>query len=65
MVVWMPNAIYVFELKVGDTAEAALQQIDDKGYAIPYQTDGRPVVKVGVSMNAETHTVENWQIRMS
>jgi len=65
MVVWMPNAIYVFELKVGSTAEAALQQIDNKGYAIPYQTDGRPVVKVGVSINAETRTVENWQIKKS
>ena len=61
MVVWMPDAIYVFELKVGDTAQNALKQIDDKGYAIPYQTDGRRVVKVGVSMNAETRTVENWE----
>jgi len=61
MVVWMPDAIYVFELKVGDTAKNALKQIDDKGYAIPYQTDGRRVVKVGVSMNAETRTVENWE----
>ena len=63
MVVWMPDAIYVFELKVGGTAEAALQQIEDKGYAIPYQSDGRPVVKVGVSINDETRTVENWQIK--
>jgi hypothetical protein len=63
MVVWMPNAIYVFELKVGDTAEAALRQIDDKGYAIPYQTNDRPVVKVGVSINAETRTVEDWAIK--
>ena len=61
MVVWMPDAIYVFELKVGDTAQNALKQIEDKGYAIPYQTDGRRVVKVGVSMNAETRTVENWE----
>lgn len=61
MVVWMPYAIYVFELKAGDTAQNALKQIDDKGYAIPYQTDGRRVVKVGVSMNAETRTVENWE----
>jgi hypothetical protein len=61
MVVWMPDTIYVFELKAGDTAQNALKQIDDKGYAIPYQTDGRRVVKVGVSMNAETRTVENWE----
>ena len=35
MVVWLPDAIYVFELKVGDTAQAALEQIDTKGYALP------------------------------
>jgi hypothetical protein len=62
MVVWMPDAIYVFELKVGDTAQAALAQIDTRGYAIPYQSDGRRVVKVGVKMNAETRTVEDWVI---
>ena len=62
MVVWMPDAIYIFELKVNDSAEAALKQIDTKGYAIPYQTDSRHVVKVGVSMNDETRTIEDWMI---
>ena len=64
MVVWMPDAIYVFELKVSDSAQAALEQIDSKGYAFPYQTDGRRVVKVGVKMNAETRTVEDWIVSM-
>jgi len=50
MVVWMPDTIYVFELKKDDTAQKALEQIDSKGYAIPYQTDGRRVVKVGVKL---------------
>ena len=63
MVVWLPDAIYVFELKVGDTAQAALEQIDTKGYALPFQTDGRRVVKIGVSMNSETRTVEDWIVK--
>lgn len=62
MVVWMPDAIYVFELKVGESAQAALRQIDEKGYAIPDQTDGRRIVKIGISMNAETRTVKEWMI---
>ena len=53
MVVWMPDTVYVFELKVNGTAQEALEQIDDKGYAIPFQTDHRRVVKVGVRFNAE------------
>lgn len=58
----MPKTTYVFELKVNDTAQNALVQIDKKGYAFPYQTDNRKVVKVGVKMNAETRTIENWEV---
>ena len=60
MVVWMPDAIYVFELKVNGTAQEALQQIDSKSYAIPYQTDGRQVVKVGVKFDAEKRVPVEW-----
>ena len=60
MVVWMPDTIYVFELKADGTAEEALNQIDDKGYAIPYTTDERKVVKVGVAFDAETRTICSW-----
>ena len=60
MVVWMPDTIYVFELKAGGTAEEALQQIDDKGYAIPYTTDERKVVKVGVAFDTEVRSISSW-----
>ena len=63
MVVWMPDTIYVFELKVNDSAQNALRQIEEKGYAFPYQTDGRQVVKVGVKFNAETRVPEEWVIQ--
>lgn len=62
MVVWMPDTVYVFEQKVNGTAQEALEQIDQKGYAFPYQTDGRKVVKVGVKFNAETRVPEDWVI---
>jgi hypothetical protein len=60
MVVWMPDAVYVFELKVNGTAQEALEQIESNGYAIPYQADGRKLVKVGVKFNAETRVPEEW-----
>ena len=60
MVVWMPDAVYVFELKKDGTAQEALRQIDEKGYAIPFQTDGRQVVKIGVKFNPETRVPEDW-----
>jgi hypothetical protein len=62
MVVWMPDTIYAFELKVNGTAREALEQIESKGYAIPYQTDERPIVKVGVKFDAEKRIPEDWAI---
>ena len=65
MIVWMPEVIYVFELKVNGTAQEALDQIDDRGYALPYQTDGRKVVKVGVKFNPDSRVPENWVFQSS
>jgi hypothetical protein len=62
MVVWMPDSVYVFELKVNGSAQEALQQIDDRGYAIPYQSDGRKVVKIGVKFNINSRAPEEWCI---
>ena len=41
-------------------AEQALQQIDEKGYLIPYQVDGRELVKVGVEFSAEKRNIDRW-----
>ena len=62
MVVWMPCKTYVFEMKVSGTAREALEQIDSKSYALPYQRDGREVVKVGVKFDKDTRTPEEWVI---
>ena len=53
--------IFVLELKVDDTVENALAQIDSKGYAIPYETDGRPVTKCGVSISSEQRNITHWR----
>ena len=62
MVVWMPNVIYVLELKVNGTAQAALLQINDRGYAAPFASDGRKVVKVGVKFSPDKMTIEDWVV---
>ena len=60
MVVWMPDTTYVFELKKDGTVKDALEQIDSKNYALPYQTEGRKVVKIGVKFNPDTRVPEDW-----
>ena len=61
-VVWMPDTTYVFELKVNGTAQEALDQINSNGYALPYETEGRAVVKVGVQFDRETMTVGEYLV---
>ena len=48
------EGIFVFELKVDETAEAALAQIREKGYAKPYLADGRPVYLIGLAFDSKT-----------
>ena len=56
------TTIYVMELKLDGTVEEALKQIDDKGYAIPYEADGRRIVKVGIRFSSEERTIVEWKI---
>jgi len=56
-VVKMPETTYIFELKVNGTAQEALDQINSRGYALPYKTEGRKVVKVGVEFDRDTMTI--------
>ena len=57
------TAIYIFEYKLdgNGTADDALRQIDDKGYALPFTGDERKVVKVGVVFSRDTHTLQEWK----
>ena len=59
-VVKTPAYIYIFEFKLNGTAEEALQQIDDKGYLIPYQADGRKLIKIGVEFSATERNISRW-----
>ena len=62
VVVFMRDAVYVMELKMRGSAQEALDQINSKDYAIPYQAEGKPVVKIGIAFSKETKTVSDWII---
>ena len=61
MVIKAKNDIYVIELKVDDTVDNALSQIDSKGYAISYEADGRQVTKCGVTISSEARNIVHWR----
>ena len=54
--------IYIFEFKLDGTAEEALQQIEEKGYAREYASDTRKIFKIGCSFSSETGTIGEWMM---
>lgn len=56
------NDIYVLELKVDDSVDNALSQIDSRGYAIPYESDDRRVTKCGVTISSEARNIAHWRV---
>ena len=60
-IVETPDYVYIFEFKLDGSAEQALQQIKDKGYARPYLTDARKLYQIGVNFSSETGTIEGFE----
>ena len=55
--------LYVFEFKLDGSAEEAIKQIENKGYLLPYQLDGRMLIKVGVDFSKEKRNINNFIIK--
>ena len=55
--------VYVMEFKLDGTAEEALQQIEDKRYALPFATDKRQVFCIGVNFSNRTRNIERWLVQ--
>ena len=62
VVIYFPETIYVMELKYDGSAEAALKQIDDKGYLVPYSASGKRLVKIGINYDSAKRTLGDWRI---
>lgn len=54
--------VYVMELKLDGSADEALRQIEEKGYALPFSQDSRKLYKIGVNFSSETRGIEEWKI---
>jgi hypothetical protein len=53
--------IYIIEVKLDSTPQVALELIEAKQYAVPYATDGREIVKLGVNFSSQTRTIDAWE----
>ena len=62
MIVQTKDYIYIFEFKLDRSADEALRQIEDKGYARPFAVDTRQLYKIGVNFSSEKRCVEEWKV---
>ena len=62
LIIQTKEFIYIFELKVNADADVALRQIDEKGYARPFEGDSRKLFKIGANFSTATRRIEDWKI---
>ena len=55
--------VFIFEFKLDGTAEEALQQIEERGYARPYEADTRKIHLIGANFSSKTGTIEGWKAK--
>ena len=53
--------VYIFEFKLDGTADEAMRQIDEKGYAREYEADKRKIYLIGAVFSSETGTIKEWK----
>ena len=56
------KALYIFELKMNMSAQAAINQIDLKDYSSKFALSGLPIVKVGINFDPKRRTIGDWEV---
>lgn len=60
LLVKTPMYLYLFEFKVNESAQAAMDQINSRDYLLPFHADGRKIVKVGVNFDDTIRSISDW-----
>ena len=62
LLVWLPQYVYLFEIKMDRGAEVALEQIEGKGYAKGIDKGGRQLIAIGVSFSRAERGIQEWKV---
>lgn len=54
------DSVFIFEFKRDGSAEKAIAQIDEKGYAIEFLSSGKKIYKIGLSISSATGRIDDW-----
>lgn len=55
--------VYIMEFKVNGSAEEALKQIEEKGYAQRYRAGKAQIIEIGASFSSRQRNIEEWRVK--
>ncbi|MDE6480499.1 MAG: PD-(D/E)XK nuclease domain-containing protein, partial [Muribaculaceae bacterium] len=62
MIMQTRRYIYIFELKTDGTPQEAIDQINEKGYHLPFISAGKQIIKIGANYSSTLNNIESWLI---
>ena len=62
VVIQTKTDVYVLELKVDQSVNSAMAQIDSREYAVRWEADERRITKCGVRIGSKQRTITHWKI---
>lgn len=60
MVVFQDHKIFIFEFKFNGSAQEAVDQIIEKGYASSYKNSGKEIILIGANINRQKRAIDDW-----
>ena len=54
--------VYIFELKTDGSANKAMTQIREKGYAQPYAEEGRQIIRIAANYSSGDNNITEWMV---
>ena len=61
-IMFLDDTVYIYEIKLDRPASEAMEQIERCRYALPYESEGKKVVKIAIGFSTVTRTFEEWII---
>ena len=59
LVIKVKEYIYIIELKINGSAKDAVKQIEDKNYRLPFASDERRIITIGLGFSKQTNTIDS------
>lgn len=60
LIVKTDSRIFIFEFKLDKSPREAIEQIDRMGYALPFYSEGKEIIKIGVNFSSTLRNIDSW-----